>query len=140
MKRDVLEQEQANQDLVRWQAWLAESEALASEILERRHGQPLDVDALWEAARADLEEWDGLTPINRLDRDGQDVHRFALHPVPVTAQLDGVAQPARRDVLGQRVVEHHDQRHLPPGSREGLSLAQAHATAAVPGPRSLADS
>ncbi|MCC7353793.1 MAG: type II toxin-antitoxin system Phd/YefM family antitoxin [Anaerolineae bacterium] len=42
----------------RWRAWLAESEALSAEILKRRHGQPLDVDALWQAARADLEARD----------------------------------------------------------------------------------
>jgi len=45
-------------DLTRWQAWLAESESLTSDILERRAGAPLDVDALWRAARADLEARD----------------------------------------------------------------------------------
>jgi len=53
-----LEQERVSQELARWQAWLAESEALASEIMERRHGEPLDVDVLWQAARADLEARD----------------------------------------------------------------------------------
>jgi prevent-host-death family protein len=53
-----LEQERATQDLARWQAWLAESEKLAADILERRGGVPLDVDALWQAARADLEARD----------------------------------------------------------------------------------
>ena len=53
-----LEQEQARQDQVRWQAWLAESEKLTADILERRRGVPLDVDALWQAARADLEARD----------------------------------------------------------------------------------
>lgn len=53
-----LEQERASQDLARWQAWLAESEKLAADILERRGGVPLDVDALWQAARADLEARD----------------------------------------------------------------------------------
>jgi prevent-host-death family protein len=50
-----LEQEQASQDLTRWQAWVAESEKLTADILERRCGVPLDVDAMWQAARADLE-------------------------------------------------------------------------------------
>ena len=45
-------------ELTRWQAWLAESEALTADILERREGAPLDVDALWRAARADLEARD----------------------------------------------------------------------------------
>jgi len=54
-----LEQERVSQDLARWQAWLAESEKLAADILERRGGVPLDVDALWQAARADLEARDG---------------------------------------------------------------------------------
>jgi len=45
-------------DLVRWQAWLAESESLTADILERREGAPLDIDALWRAARADLEARD----------------------------------------------------------------------------------
>ena len=50
-----LEQEHASQDLARWQAWLAESEKLTADILERRRGVPLDVDAMWQAARTDLE-------------------------------------------------------------------------------------
>jgi prevent-host-death family protein len=54
-----LEQEGMSQGLARWQAWLAESEKLTADILERRHGEPLDVDALWQAARADLEARDG---------------------------------------------------------------------------------
>jgi len=45
-------------DLARWQAWLAESESLTADILERREGVPMDVDALWRAARADLEARD----------------------------------------------------------------------------------
>jgi len=45
-------------ELTRWQAWLAESERLAADILKRREGAPLDVDALWRAARADLEARD----------------------------------------------------------------------------------
>ena len=45
-----LEQERLKQDLAHWQAWLAESEELSAEVLERWGGEPLDVDALWRAA------------------------------------------------------------------------------------------
>jgi prevent-host-death family protein len=38
-----------------WHAWVAQSDALAAEILARRGGEPIDVDALWEAVRADRE-------------------------------------------------------------------------------------
>jgi len=50
-----LRQEQTNERLAHWQAWVAESKKLTAEILARREGQPLAVDALWQAARADLE-------------------------------------------------------------------------------------
>jgi len=80
-----------------------------------------------------------LTPVDRLDHGGQDAHYLTLHPVPVAVPLDGMAQPHGQDALGQRVVEHHNQHRLPLSGREGLSPAQAHATAAVPGPRGLAD-
>jgi hypothetical protein len=50
--------EQADQHLTRWQAWLAECEKLSADILERRGGEPLDMEALWRAARADLEARD----------------------------------------------------------------------------------
>ena len=53
-----LRQEHAQDRLARWQAWLAESDRLAADILARREGRPLDVDALWQAARADLEARD----------------------------------------------------------------------------------
>ena len=53
-----LQQEQASERLAHWQAWMTESDKLAAEILARREGQPLDVDALWQAARADLEARD----------------------------------------------------------------------------------
>lgn len=42
----------------KWAAWLAESDALAADILERRGGQPLDLDAILAADRADLEARD----------------------------------------------------------------------------------
>ncbi|MEA3396638.1 MAG: type II toxin-antitoxin system Phd/YefM family antitoxin [Chloroflexota bacterium] len=53
-----LQREQAHERLAHWQAWVAESAELMAEILARREGQPLDVDALWQAARADLETRD----------------------------------------------------------------------------------
>jgi hypothetical protein len=56
-----LEQQGVETSLTHWQAWLAESEQLAAKILARRQGRPLDVDALWQAARADLEEHDAKT-------------------------------------------------------------------------------
>ena len=53
-----LRREQTNERLAHWQTWVAESAKLTAEILARREGQPLDVDALWQAARADLEARD----------------------------------------------------------------------------------
>jgi prevent-host-death family protein len=57
-----LRREQVNDRLAHWQAWVAESDKLTAEILARREGEPLDVDALWQAARADLEARDGQIP------------------------------------------------------------------------------
>lgn len=42
-------------------AWLEQTAALAEEILARRHGKPVDVDTIWQQARADLEARDGQT-------------------------------------------------------------------------------
>jgi len=53
-----LEQESAATKKVRWEAWLAQSDALAAEILARRGGEPIDVEALLEAMRADRDERD----------------------------------------------------------------------------------
>ena len=53
-----LEQERVEQALARWEEWLAVSEQLNAAILTRRDGAPLDVDALWEAARVDQEARD----------------------------------------------------------------------------------
>jgi len=50
--------EQNSDRITRWKTWLAENRQLTADILRRRNGEPLDVDALWEAARADLEERD----------------------------------------------------------------------------------
>jgi len=56
-----LEQERKGKALAQWELWLAHSEELAADILERRDNRPLDVDALWQAARADLEDRDAQT-------------------------------------------------------------------------------
>jgi prevent-host-death family protein len=53
-----LEQERVTARLARWEAWLAANQALAKEILARRGGEPLDVDALWKATREELEARD----------------------------------------------------------------------------------
>ena len=57
-----LQREQVDDRLAPWQTWVAESDKLADEILARREGEPLDVDALWQAARADLEARDEQAP------------------------------------------------------------------------------
>jgi prevent-host-death family protein len=53
-----LEEAKAGASLEQWRLWMAESDALAAEILARRGGEPLDVDALWDAARDDREARD----------------------------------------------------------------------------------
>ena len=53
-----LQREQVNDRLAHWQEWVAESDELTAEILARREGEPIDVDALWQAARGDLEARD----------------------------------------------------------------------------------
>ena len=53
-----LEREAAEHSLERWEAWVAKSDALAADILARRGGEPIDVDALWDAVRADREARD----------------------------------------------------------------------------------
>lgn len=53
-----LRRKQVNERLAHWQAWMAEIAKLKAGIMARREGQPLDVDALWQAARADLETRD----------------------------------------------------------------------------------
>jgi hypothetical protein len=39
-------------------AWQQASKALTDEILIRRQGDPIDVDQLWQATRAELEDKD----------------------------------------------------------------------------------
>ena len=48
-----LERIETQTALAEWQAWVTDSQALAAEILARRGGEQLDVDALWAAARGD---------------------------------------------------------------------------------------
>ena len=54
-----LEEERVAVRVAKWESWLAKNRALAQEILARRGGEPLDVDALWRAAREELEARDG---------------------------------------------------------------------------------
>ena len=56
---EQLIQHSIDENLSRWTAWQRENEALASSIIARRQGEPLDVDQLWQAAKADLEARDG---------------------------------------------------------------------------------
>jgi prevent-host-death family protein len=44
--------------VARWMAWAAESDRLNVEILNRREGAPLDLDAVLREARQDLEHRD----------------------------------------------------------------------------------
>ena len=53
-----LEEETAAARLTRWEAWVSRSDALAAGILARRGGEPIDVDALLAAVRADRDERD----------------------------------------------------------------------------------
>ena len=55
---DRLKQLSAAANLDRWQSWLAESDELANNIRSRRQDAPLDTEALWQAARDDLEAKD----------------------------------------------------------------------------------
>ncbi len=55
---EQLDRSRVEAALEQWQAWLADSDALADEILARRGGEASDVDALWDAARAEREARD----------------------------------------------------------------------------------
>jgi len=52
---EQLEGARTERALGRWKAWVARSDALAAEILARRGGEEIDVEALWDAVRADRE-------------------------------------------------------------------------------------
>lgn len=54
-----LQQEQAGEKLARFQAWLDETNALAAKVLARRAGEPIDVDALRQQERQEMEGRDG---------------------------------------------------------------------------------
>ena len=54
-----LERERARQSMASWDTWLHDVQELSAGILSRRNGELLDVDALWEEARADLEARNG---------------------------------------------------------------------------------
>ncbi len=58
---ELLEREKLAHTLASWEAWVAESDRLAADILARREGRPPDVDSLWQAARAGLEDRDAET-------------------------------------------------------------------------------
>ena len=56
-----LTEERTSDNLARWHTWLAQTDALAAEILERRGGEEIAVDDLVRREREDLEErndWD----------------------------------------------------------------------------------
>lgn len=53
-----LQQTTAAERLSRWQAWLAEADALSAAILARRGGRPIDVETLWDDLKADQEARD----------------------------------------------------------------------------------
>lgn len=51
-----IQQTQTKTQLSQWEKWLAANELLTAKILAERGGEPLDVNAIWAEARADLEE------------------------------------------------------------------------------------
>jgi prevent-host-death family protein len=53
-----LTEEQANDRLARWHAWLSEADALAEKVMDRRGGTPVQVDEILEQDRRDLEARD----------------------------------------------------------------------------------
>ena len=59
-----LERERSEGALARWKAWLAESERLAADILERHEGKPLDVDALLRQLLPDAGRGTGVRTVD----------------------------------------------------------------------------
>lgn len=59
---EQFKQGEASQKMERWQSWLVESNKLNAEILVRRNQEFFEVEALWQAARADLEARDEQIP------------------------------------------------------------------------------
>lgn len=58
--KDYRELEQGNHEerLAPWRQWLEKSEKFSQAVLSERQGRPLDVDALWEAAREERDSRD----------------------------------------------------------------------------------
>jgi prevent-host-death family protein len=54
-----LQERQADDNLARWQAWLAQTDALVAEVLARRDGATISVDDLVRQEREELEERTG---------------------------------------------------------------------------------
>jgi prevent-host-death family protein len=54
-----LQERQADDNLARWQAWLAQTDALVAEVLARRDGATISVDDLVRQEREELEERSG---------------------------------------------------------------------------------
>ncbi len=52
---EKLQQEEQAERMAKWQEWEEQVTALSARILERRGGEPIDVDALWAAEKADQE-------------------------------------------------------------------------------------
>lgn len=52
---ELLEQLTPGGRRTRWTAWQQASEALTGQILAPRQGEPIDVDRLWQATRANSE-------------------------------------------------------------------------------------
>ncbi len=52
---ETLEQLTAEMNQTRWAAWQQASEVLTGQILTRRQGEPIDINQLWQATRAELE-------------------------------------------------------------------------------------
>ena len=55
---DRLAGQDAGQKQARWQAWQQEAERLSETILQRRKGETLDLDRLWDEVLADKEARD----------------------------------------------------------------------------------
>lgn len=51
-----IQQAETETRLDQWENWLAANEMLSTKILAERDGEPLDVEAIWAEARAELEE------------------------------------------------------------------------------------
>jgi prevent-host-death family protein len=54
-----LQERQVDDNLARWQAWLAQTDALVTEVLARRGGATISVDDLVHQEREELEERSG---------------------------------------------------------------------------------